>query len=72
MTLMLQERITATELAARMGVDRQRVFRYLSLKVKGTHTKSAMTHRYPDQYLVELMLDRESRDRLIKLHAWES
>lgn len=72
LTLMLQEGVGVIELSKMMGVDSQRIFRYIRLAVTGMHTKSAMTRRYPEQYLVEKMLDPEHRERLIRLHAWES
>lgn len=65
MTLMLQEGVGQAELAAMMGVDIRRIFRYIRLNVK-------CTHRYPDQFLIESMLSDENWERLMKLHAWES
>lgn len=72
LTIMLRRRITAAQVGELMGVDSQRIHRYIRRHVKGTHTHSAMTHRYPEQYLVELLLDPADRERLLKQHVWRA
>lgn len=68
--LMVQERASAVKLAKMMGVDIQRIRRYIHLEVTGGHSRTAMVHRYPEQYLVERMLDPDTRTRLLRLHVW--
>lgn len=72
LTIMLRERLTPSGVAKRMGVDTRRIQRYIRRDVKGTGTHKAMTGRYPEQYLIELMLDEEDRIRLLKQHVWRA
>lgn len=72
LTIMLRNGLTSGGVAKRMGVDTQRITRYLRRNVKGTHTHKAMTHRYPEQFLIELMLDEDDRVRLLKQHVWRA
>ena len=70
--IMYDQQVTPNELARMLGVDRQRINRYLRRHVKGSHTRSAMFGRYPEQFLIESMLEPADRERLLKRQVWSA
>lgn len=62
--LMVQEDVCVRELAARLGVPRRSLHRYLGMeRIESGRSLSLL---YPQQFLAELMLCPETRSRLAK------
>ncbi len=66
--LQLREQVPMAELAARLGVSSRRLYRHLNLD--GARESRALPLQYPVQYLLELMLDTETKQRLMDAHPW--
>lgn len=67
MALMAQEEISVVEVAQRMGVSFQSLYRYLHME----HAElRARPHRFTEQYLVLKMLDQDTRERIMQPHHW--
>lgn len=64
MSLMHQEKIGLVEVAGRLGMNVRSVQRYI--KMKDNEAKNARPQQYPQQFLIELMLDEDTRVRLMQ------
>lgn len=68
LALQLQEEVTMAELARRMGVNPDRLTRHLYLP--RLEESRSLPLQYPVQFLIELMLDTETKQRLMDAHPW--
>lgn len=67
MTLMAANNYSTLEVAARLGTNADTIRRHLI--VKGSLTR-ARSMRYPEQYLISLMIGQSAAERLLKSHYW--
>lgn len=70
LSLMLQENIGTIEVAARLGMNVRSVQRYI--KMTNNEAKKARPHQYPQQFLIGLMLDENTVDRLKRSLPWHN
>jgi len=68
MSLMHQDNITHQEVAARLGVHERSIRRYLTMNHH--EAKNAVPQQYPQQFLIELMLNEDTSFRLMQSLPW--